>query len=136
MKNHFGIADGVLRPDGEGFDKIFGDLGILEALDFAAVFADEVRVLVRGGLMGVAEGVAPDTVFAADAVDHAFGVEGVEGAIDGDGIGMRGQFFENFDRPQWPRRAAENIQYARPHGGSPQRGLFQELFDEIIIHGE
>jgi hypothetical protein len=134
VEDDFGVADGVLGSDGEGFHEIARDFGILEAFDFAAVFADEMGMLVGGGFVGVAEGVAPDAVFAADAVDDALGVEGVEGAVDGDGIGVRGEFFENLDRSQGARCAGKHIQHSCAHGSASQFGLFEEFFDQFVIH--
>lgn len=87
VEDDFGVADGVAGADTEGADEVGGDFGFLEAFDAAAGFADEVGMAVGGVFAGVAEGVAPDAVFAADAMDDGFFGVGVKGAVDGDGIG-------------------------------------------------
>lgn len=90
MEDDFGVADGIAGGDAEELDEGGRDFGVFEAFDFAAGFADEVGVVMLLGLLFIAEGVAPDTVFAADAVDEFFAGEGVKGAIDGYGIGVGG----------------------------------------------
>jgi len=98
VEDDFRVADGVFFADAQRRDERWWDLGLFEAFDFAAAFADEVGVVVDGFVgIAAAEGVAPDAVFPADAVSDALGGEGVEGAVDGDGVGFWGEFFEYFD---------------------------------------
>lgn len=118
VKDDFGVADGVFGADGEGGDEGAGDLGLFKAFDLAAGFADEVGMGVGVAGAGVVEGVAPNAIFAADAVQDIFGGEGVEGAVDGDGIGVGREFFEDFDGAERARGFGEDFQDAGANGGT------------------
>jgi len=132
VEDHFGVADGVAGADVEGGDEGGGDLGLFEAFDFAAGFADEVGVGVGVSGARVVEGVAPDAVFAADAVENVFGGEGVEGAVDGDGIGMRRKFFEDLDGTEGTRGFGEDFKHARADGGAAEFGAFEEAGNGVV----
>lgn len=96
VEDYFGVGYGVAGFEMEGANEVFGDFGGLEAFDFAAGFADEMGVAVLVGFFGgVASGVAPGAIFAADSVHEMLAGEGVQRAVDGDGIGGWGQLGEN-----------------------------------------
>ena len=88
-----------------------------------------------GGGVGVAEGVSPDAVFAADAVDDAFAGERVEGAVDGDGVGLRGEFFEDFDSAEGARGVGEDVEDAGADGGAAEFCLEEEAVDDAVAGG-
>jgi len=104
VEDYFGVGDGVAGFEVEGADETLGDFGGLEAFDFAAGFTDEMGVaMLVSFFSGVAGGVAPGAIFAADAVDEVLAGEGVKGAVDRHGIGGGGEFGE--DRGDIQRRA-------------------------------
>jgi hypothetical protein len=88
VQEDFGVAHQISFIEAEAFDEAVGDVCLFDALDPAALFADEMRVLMRGGRRGVAERVAPGAIFAADAVDEPLAREAVERAIDRDRVGV------------------------------------------------
>jgi len=90
-------------------------------------------MLVGGGFARVAHGVAPDAVLAADTVEHVFAGEGIEGAIDGDGIGVRGEFFEDVDGSQGAGGAGEDFEHAGADGGAAELGAFEEFGDGFVL---
>jgi hypothetical protein len=116
VKDDFGVADAVAGLDAQGTDKIGGDFGFLEALDLATVFADKVWVQMSFGVLGVAQCVSPDAVFSADAVEDVFAGEGVEGTVDGDGIGVRGELFQHLNSTQRSAGFGEDFQDASANG--------------------
>ena len=119
VQDDFCVADVVPVSHAHLFDKIAGDVGVFEAFDFAAVFADEVGVLVFGDVVGITDRVHPASVFAADAVDEAFFDEGVEGAVGGDAVDAF-HFREHLRDGQRASRLGEDVDHAEPHGGAAQ----------------
>ena len=92
-----------------------------------------MRVLVGGGFVRIAEGVTPDAVFAADAVEDVLSGEGVKSAIDGDGVGVRGKFFEDFDGTEGAGGFCQNFQDAGPDGCASQFTAFQNARDGVLF---
>jgi hypothetical protein len=96
VEDDFGVADGIVAVHAQGADNIAGDKRVFETLESAAAFADEMGMLMGVGDVG-AEAVAKNAIFAPDAMKYTLAGEGVEGPVDGDGIGVRGEFSDDFD---------------------------------------
>ena len=136
MEEDFGVADGVAGGDAQGADEAFRDFGAFEALNLAAGFADEVGMLVCGGLVGVAQGVAPHAVLAADAVEDVLAREGVQRAVDGDGIGVRRELLEDLDGTEGAGGLQQDFQHAGADRGAAELGAFEEAGDGIVVRHE
>ncbi len=136
VEDDFGVRDGVVVRDFEAVDEIDGDRGGDKAFDGAAVFADEVWVLVLRFLLdGTAEGVAPFAILSEDAVDQFLFDEGVERAVDGDGVGMVGHVAEDFGDADGFGAAGEAFEDADADGSSAEGGGAECGVDGVVFHG-
>jgi hypothetical protein len=134
VKEYFGVADGITTIDTERSDKIGGDFGIPEALDDAAMLANEVGMLMGRGFVR-ANAITPDTILTSDAVEDTLTGEGVEGAVDGNGIGVRREFPEDFDSTEGACGFEQYLKDAATNRRTAELGALEQLRNRNILHG-
>jgi len=121
MQHDFRVRHFEAAFDAQELDEVVGDDGGFEALDFAAVVADEMGVFVLVFLFGRADGVQPAAIVGADFVDDAFFLEGAEGAVDGDGVDAL-EFTKNLRDRHRSSSLGEDLDNADSDGGPTETG--------------
>lgn len=127
MDDDLGILHLVAIADVCGGQQAPRDGRLLKTLNSAAFVADKMCVGVAGFVVGVAEGISPDAVIALHAVEHLFGGEGVQRAIDGDGVCTVGETVEDFRGGQGAFDLSQEAHDTDAHGRPLEAGLLQKI---------